>query len=362
MARVYGTDETDFLWPVPGGWFDRDVVTDGDDTIFGFGSDDWIDGGGGNDIIMGGEGADDLFGGDGIDTASYMDSPKGVVVNLATGEGHGGTAEGDYLDSIENLTGSFYDDMLIGDDHDNVLSGSWGNDILNGGAGADILNGGWGFDGANYYDSPTGVKVSLLWGNGLGGDAEGDQLYSIEALGGSKYDDGLIGDNGINSLQGFEGSDTIFGLGDDDHLFGHDGYDALYGGTGNDTLYGGPNGDTLDGGPGADTFSFFGKDSGGVLPSGEVDWANMDTVLDFTPGEDKIDIADGDALTFIGEYNAAGGFTAPGQVAYGSDGTDTYLMFNTDGTFTINGGIPDFEFAIRFSGLYTPDASWFINL
>jgi hypothetical protein len=37
-------------------------------------------------------------------------------------------------------------------------------------------------------------------------------------------------------------------------------------------------------------------------------------------------------------------------------------MFNTDGIFTVNGGIPGFEFAIRFSGLYTPDASWFVNL
>jgi hypothetical protein len=49
-------------------------------------------------------------------------------------------------------------------------------------------------------------------------------------------------------------------------------------------------------------------------------------------------------------------------VAYGSDGTDTYLMFNTDAVFNINGSIPESEFAIRFSGLYTPDANWFIDL
>src|SRR5262245_5937981 len=125
MARVYGTNESDLLWPLPWGWFDRNSVTDGDDTIFGFGSDDWIDGGGGNDIIMGGimggEGADHLFGGDGNDTASYMDSTGGVIVDLAAGKGLGGTAQGDHLDSIENLTGSFYGDFLFGDDHDNVL-------------------------------------------------------------------------------------------------------------------------------------------------------------------------------------------------------------------------------------------------
>jgi hypothetical protein len=40
-------------------------------------------------------------------------------------------------------------------------------------------------------------------------------------------------------------------------------------------------------------------------------------------------------------------------------------MFNTDDVFavsTVNGSIPDFEFAIRFSGQHTPDASWFIHL
>src|SRR5262245_49121310 len=187
MARVYGTNESDLLWPVPGGWFDRDVVTDGDDTIFGFGSADWIDGGGGNDIIIGGEGADHLFGGNGTDTASYMDSPVAVKVNLATGEAHGGTAEGDILESIENLTGSFYNDVLIGDYHDNVLSGSWGDDFLNGGAGADILNGGWGNDTAHYLESPVGVTVYLLWDYASGGDAEGDKLYSIENIEGSHY-------------------------------------------------------------------------------------------------------------------------------------------------------------------------------
>jgi Ca2+-binding RTX toxin-like protein len=370
MARVYGTEIHDDLH-----WL-FDGVTNGDDIIFGLGGGDWIEGLDGNDIIMGGEGADTLKGGDGTDTATYMDSPEGVKVNLATGEGHGGTAEGDHLDSIENLTGSFYNDFLQGDDHDNVLSGGWGDDYLVGGAGADTLNGGWGDDSAYYTESTTGVTVYLLTNFASGGDAEGDKLNSIENVYGSGYDDILIGDNGANTLMGLDGDDTIFGLDDDDFLYGGVGSDKLYGGSGNDKLSAGPNGDTLEGGSGADTFFWSGNDSGGVLPSGEVDWANMDVVLDFNPGEDMIDVGTADAntdnpyggptntdaFTFIGEYYAAGGFTAPGQVAYGSDGTDTYLMFNTDGIFTVNGGIPGFEFAIRFSGLYTPDASWFVNL
>jgi Ca2+-binding RTX toxin-like protein len=383
MAKVYGTNEHDLL-----GWrglFDRDGVTDGDDTIFGLGGDDWIYGRDGNDILQGGDGADLLFGGDGVDTANYGDSPAGVYVDLQTGKGQGGTAEGDQLYSIENVTGSWWSDNLIGNVNDNVLSGLGGNDDLTGGAGADTLDGGWGVDRAIYSDSPVGVTVNLLWCSASGGDAEGDKLISIEKLYGSEYDDGLFGDNGANSLQGYLGDDVLLGFGDDDFLEGSFGYDSLNGGSGNDTLSGGQDGDTLAGGPGADVFvwssSYLGGqyDSGGVLPSGKVDWANMDVVLDFTPGEDKIDVsqvdADAttfgsptdflDAFTFIGEYYAAGGFTTPGQVAYVSDGTDTYLIFNTDDSFaltTVNGIQPDYEFAIRFSGQYTPDASWFIHL
>ena len=371
---IYGTDEHDLIG-VGRGFFDRFGVTDGDDWILGGGGDDWIEGHDGNDILQGGEGADLLIGGDDVDTAIYSDSPYGVYVDLQAGKGQGGTAEGDQLILIENVTGSWWGDHLIGNSNDNVLSGLGGNDDLEGGAGADTLDGGWGVDRAIYSDSPEGVTVSLLWGSASGGDAEGDKLVSIESLYGSKYDDGLFGDNGANSLQGDEGDDTLLGFGDDDYLEGSIGFDSLNGGGGNDTLYGGSNGDTLVGGPGADTFLWVTNDeSGGVLPSGDVDWANMDTVLDFTPGEDKIDVASVDAntvdlpsspddnfmdaFTFIGEYGA-GGFTAPGQVAYVNDGINTYLLFNTDGIFTLNGGIVEYEFAIRFDGQYTPDASWF---
>ena len=110
------------------GLFDRDGVTDGDDTIYGLGGDDWIMGHDGNDFLQGGEGADLLDGGDDIDTANYGDFPDGVTVNLQTGKGHGGTAEGDQLYSIENVIGSWWGDDLIGNINDNVLSGWVGND------------------------------------------------------------------------------------------------------------------------------------------------------------------------------------------------------------------------------------------
>src|SRR5262245_7600609 len=351
MAKVYGTNNLDVL----DGFFDD--VTNGDDTIFGYGGDDWINALDGNDILMGGEGADKLNGGDGNDTASYMDSPVGVDVNLATHEGHGGTAEGDYLFSIENLTGSFYDDSLYGDYHDNVLSGSWGDDTLIGGGGADILNGGIGRDTAGYSGSPTGVVISLFWHTASGGDAEGDQLNSIENLRGSAYDDHLLGDNGANTLIGVTGNDTLIGFDGDDILVGDGrlgiGNDTLWGGNDADILVGGFGVDELHGGPGPDTFVW-----NYVLETGAYDAATLDTISDFNPAEsDKIDVQNIDAyedfggnqaFTFIGSAD----FSAPGQIRYFNVGNETYIVLNTDAN-------PDNEAAIHLSGVFAPQTGWF---
>jgi Ca2+-binding RTX toxin-like protein len=368
MAQVYGTDNSEVI-----DWFDG--VTDGNDTIFGYNGEDWIFAGKGNDILLGGAGPDHLDGGDGYDTASYVDSAARVIVNLATGEGHEGTAEGDTFFSIENLTGSVFNDSLTGNAYDNVLSGLWGDDSLEGGGGADVLDGSWGVDTASYAHSPAGVTVCLLWNSASGGDASGDQLIGIENLTGSKYNDGLFGDNGPNVLRGAGGSDTLLGFGGPDILFGDGrgfigaGADSLNGGAGNDLLVGGVGGDTLCGGPDADVFLWNDAiESAGVIPSG-IDLANTDVILDFNAAEgDIIAVHDVDAdeksygnqdFTFIGEYWAHGGFTAPGQATYGFDGTNTYLLFNTDDVYTAYNGVADFEFGIRLPGQYAPQASWF---
>ena len=230
---IYGTDNLDIIGM---GGIGRNGATDGDDWIFGLGGDDWIFGLDGNDFLFGGEGADKLFGGDDIDTAITSNSPYGVTVDLQAGKGHGGTAEGDLLYSIENLVGSWWGDHLTGNANDNVLSGLGGNDDLEGGAGADTLEYSQGIDRAIYSNSPAGVIVSLLWGSASGSVAEGDKLISIESLYGSEYDDGLFGDNGANSNQGYLGDDVLLGYGDKDFLEGSDSYDALWGGFGNDLL------------------------------------------------------------------------------------------------------------------------------
>ncbi len=165
-------------------------------------------------------GGDVLQGGAGTDTASYADSFEGVTVDLAAGTGSGGTAEGDTLSGIENVTGSDHADTLTGDSGANLLDGGGGDDTLQGGAGADTLTGGSGSDTASYADSAAAVNVDLGAGTASGGDAQGDTLSGIENLTGSAHDDVLTGDTGANTLTGGAGADTLTGGAGDDILIG----------------------------------------------------------------------------------------------------------------------------------------------
>src|SRR4051812_44808014 len=95
--------------------------TAGADTLVGGGAADTIMGLASDDLIAGLGGADVIDGGTGIDTASYKDSLAGVIVDLSTGKGLGGDAQGDTLKNVENLIGSAFSDTLTGDAGDNRL-------------------------------------------------------------------------------------------------------------------------------------------------------------------------------------------------------------------------------------------------
>jgi serralysin len=255
------------------------------DTLIGNDGSNRLMGEVGDDMLTGGFGADFLFGGDGgspppspspadgSDTAVYSDSPVGVTVNLATGRGFGGTAEGDTLVSIENIAGSFHNDVLTGNDVANflqaasgddilkgaggadILFGESGNDTLKGGGGADVLEGNTGIDTAAYNESPAGVFVSLITATADFGDAEGDALFNIENLTGSVHHDDLWGNDGVNVLNGMAGNDTLKGFGGDDTLNGGAGADTMFGAHGNDTYVVDNAGDIVreNGGQGTDT-------------------------------------------------------------------------------------------------------------
>ena len=196
------------------------------DTLTGDTKANRLDGGPGNDRLMGGAGADVLVGGPGNDAAYYASSAAAVTVNLLDGTGTGGDAEGDTLDSIENLSGSGHDDTLIG---------NAGNNVLAGGAGADTLDGGEGIDTASYSGSASRVDVRLSGTVVNHGDATGDTLTGIENLIGSAHNDILAGDRQANTLDGLDGNDLLWASSGDDLLTGGSGADRLVGGAGLDT-------------------------------------------------------------------------------------------------------------------------------
>ncbi|MGE8114035.1 retention module-containing protein [Pseudomonas sp. NPDC086566] len=160
------------------------------------------------------------------------------------------------------LNGGDGHDVLVGGGGNDTLHGGNGNDLLIGGLGNDLLDGGAGNDTASYASATGAVTVDLSHiGPQDTGAAGIDTLTGIENLIGSDYNDTLIGDAGDNLLNG--------GLGND----------VLKGGDGNDILIGGPGNDIMTGGNGNDAFVWQKGDTG------------HDTVTDFTPGSDHLDLS-----------------------------------------------------------------------
>ncbi len=98
--------------------------------------------------LYSGAGDNILDGGAGTDTVSYAYIGGAVTVSLATqGVSQStGSSGNDTLISIENLTGSNYNDSLTGSIAANRLTGGYGADRINGGKGNDTLLGGKGND------------------------------------------------------------------------------------------------------------------------------------------------------------------------------------------------------------------------
>ena len=211
------------------------VGTYGNDVLCGNDADNYLNGFAGDDILEGGLGADKLDGGlDGVDTASYFGASAGVVADLISWGVNTGEAAGDSYYSIENLTGSFYADVLRGTHGNNVILGLGGNDVINGNGGADHIDGGDGIDEASYIFATAGVVADLInWGVNAS-EAAGDSYYSIENLTGSIYADVLRGTHGNNVILGLGGNDVIDGNGGNDVINGNGGADVLNGGDGID--------------------------------------------------------------------------------------------------------------------------------
>jgi uncharacterized delta-60 repeat protein len=271
-------------------------------------SPETLTGDGGDNLFLASADHEAFFGQVGSDTVSYELAGAAVTASLLKPKGNTGDAAGDTYNSIENLTGSAFNDKLIGND---------GNNVLEGRAGADQLDGGKGVNTASYEHS-SGVTADLTNPANNTGDAAGDTYKNIQNLLGSHFDDRLVGDGSNNVLTGGDGNDTLIGNG------------------GKDTLIGGLGADTLNGGSGQDRFVYMSPSEGGNTLQG------FDTIQGFNIKDDTIAIsASGfggglvagqslvDGVTFVtGEAPSAP--TTAGTFLY--DTNDHTLLWDVDGS------------------------------
>jgi Ca2+-binding RTX toxin-like protein len=309
---------------------------DGNDTLIGGAGNDTLSGGLGQDtyIFNKGDGADTVYDtgtdnilvfGEGISAdditlrlgSLMLDLGNGDAVHFAGASPQSGFdrtnvfgntpfsgfafADGSTLSTAQlltrgfDLTGTAFDDTLLGTNTTDRFNGMGGNDYMEGGAGNDTytFNPGDGQDTILDADTTAGNIDTLIFGEGVeknditftrsGMDlvltingttdkltlknwGEGD-AYHIEQM---QFADGTVwnatqiqamipvpvGTAGDDTLYAWQGDPaTLYGLGGNDALVGNSGNSAMDGGAGNDTLDGGAGADTLTGGAGNDTYA-----------------------------------------------------------------------------------------------------------
>jgi serralysin len=303
--------------------------TNSGDSLYGTAAADIINGLNGNDTLKGFGGADRLDGGAGIDTVFYGDSTAGVGVNLATGRGVGGSAEGDTLISIENVFGSNFNDTLTGTSGANQLHGQDGNDVIKGGGGDDFLDGGSGND----------ILVSDILGHSTLDGGAGDDTFKGSGgprspsrwpdVNGTAGQDVLVGNGESNILRGQAGQDNLIGGG---------GADIMYGGTDSDHFYVDNAGDVVREYVGEGTFDVVWTNTSYTLTAGsEIEQFNVEdhnstTAINLT-GNEFNNIINGNE----GDNVINGGAGADTMNGWG--GNDTYIVDNPGDTLFENGDI-----------------------
>ena len=173
-------------------------------------------------------------------------------------------------------------------------------------------------------------------------------------LNGSDGNDTLNGDVGNDRLNGGNQNDSLVGGDGDDTLAGQQGNDRLEGGDGDDVLTGGLGKDVMIGGTGQDVFVF-----ATVAQSGNTA-ATADVIVDFTKGDDLINLAAidanrgnataNDAFTFIGSAVFTG---VAGQLHYVQTAGNTFVEMDVNGD-----GIADS--VIQLNGLILLNAGDFV--
>jgi ELWxxDGT repeat protein len=244
--------------------------TQANNILSGLDGIDYLYGGAGADILIGGK-CDDIYDVDTLKDVVVENANEGIDLVYASVSGYVLPANVERLRLYNNATsgsGNELDNALYGHDLNDTLDGKDGNDYINGGKGNDTMIGGKGND---IYDVDNLNDVIVE-----NSDEGIEEVYA-------SFSGYTLGDN-LETLRLYGNASSGNGNALDNTLYGNYRDDTLNGGAGNDILIGGAGNDILTGGGGNDLFTF--KADTCVALSA----AGIDTIGDFTVGEDKIQL------------------------------------------------------------------------
>ena len=200
------------------------------------------------------------------------------------------------------------------------------------------------------------VAIGNVVGSTINGTANADTISGTVTVAGQGF-----ATNEEDIINAGNGNDNVSALGGNDELNGGAGNDVLDGGAGNDTLRGGAGADRLLGGAGNDVFDFDLVSEIGTAAGAR------DLILDFTSGQDRIDLSTIDANSVTIGNQA---FTLLATESTTFTGVRGQLIWDKqDLTGTVNdktlimgdiNGDRVADFVIELTGLHNVTAGYFV--